>query len=207
MTKWVVLFFVQFRILKGLLESIKGLHSWHHKDYNIIYKLWRKKIMNKMNRMVTQILQWQLDLEANRQVIKRQIEDNIENGEEDARLTETPYRNLMLDKWVLRTKERQVRHMLFLPQKVVWWDLWARVLQRRHSSRQWSPWKEIQLTTHPNEWMQYNFRLQYVVQNHRDQDKVSTFVVLWQLHEISSLESMTNRRRDVIRNIQPKFMY
>jgi hypothetical protein len=37
-------------------------------------------------------------LEANRQVIEKQIKDNLENGEEYAWLIETPYRNLMLDR-------------------------------------------------------------------------------------------------------------
>jgi hypothetical protein len=47
--------------------------------------------------MVIRSLQRQLDLEENWQVIERQIEDNLENGEEYARLIETPYRNVMLD--------------------------------------------------------------------------------------------------------------
>jgi hypothetical protein len=51
-----------------------------------------------MNHMVTQNLQRLLDLEANRQVTKRQTKNNRENGEEYAKLTETPYRNLMLDR-------------------------------------------------------------------------------------------------------------
>jgi hypothetical protein len=34
-----------------------------------------------------------LDLEANRQVIEREIEDNLENGKEYVGITETPYRN------------------------------------------------------------------------------------------------------------------
>ncbi len=54
-----------------------------------------------------------LDLEANWQVIEKQIKDNLENGEEYAWLIETPYRNLMLDRWVLRTKERHARHNHF----------------------------------------------------------------------------------------------
>jgi hypothetical protein len=37
-------------------------------------------------------------LEANQQVIKKQTKNNLENGEEYARLTKTPYQNLMLDK-------------------------------------------------------------------------------------------------------------
>jgi hypothetical protein len=37
-------------------------------------------------------------LEANRQIIEHHTKDNIENGEEDERLTETPYWNLMLDR-------------------------------------------------------------------------------------------------------------
>ncbi len=76
-----------------------------------------------------------MDLEANRQVIPRLTEDNLENGEEYVRLTETPYQNLMLDSRVLRTKERPTRHMLFLPQEVVWCEVWTRGLQRRHSYR------------------------------------------------------------------------
>jgi hypothetical protein len=41
--------------------------------------------------MVTQSLQRQLDLEENYQVTKRKIEDNLKNGKEYARITETPY--------------------------------------------------------------------------------------------------------------------
>jgi hypothetical protein len=56
-------------------------------------------------------------LEANRQVIERQIENNLENGKEYARLIETPYWKLMLDIQVFKTKERLVGHGSFLPQK------------------------------------------------------------------------------------------
>ncbi len=48
--------------------------------------------------MVIQSLQWQLDLDVNQQVIERQIKDNLDNGEEYARITETPYQNLMFNK-------------------------------------------------------------------------------------------------------------
>jgi hypothetical protein len=41
-------------------------------------------------------------------------------------------------------------------------------LQRRHSSKLRSPQKNMQLTTHSNEWMQYTSQPQYVVQSHRD---------------------------------------
>jgi hypothetical protein len=39
-----------------------------------------------------------LDLDVNQQVIERQIKDNLDNGEEYARITETPYQNLMFNK-------------------------------------------------------------------------------------------------------------
>jgi len=58
-------------------------------------------------------------LEANWQVIESQTKDNLKNGEEYARLTRTPYRNLMLDKRVLRIEERLAGHMSFLAQEVV----------------------------------------------------------------------------------------
>jgi len=39
--------------------------------------------------------------------------------ERNARFIKTPYQNLMLDKGVLRIKERPMGHKLFLPQDVV----------------------------------------------------------------------------------------
>jgi hypothetical protein len=40
---------------------------------------------------MTHNLQQQSDLEANHQIIKRQIEDNLENGEEYVRLINPPH--------------------------------------------------------------------------------------------------------------------
>jgi hypothetical protein len=101
--------------------------------------------------MVTQSLQQQLDLEVNQQVIESHTEENLENGEEYARLTKTPYQNLMLDRRVLRTEERPMGHKLFLPQEVVRQEVWTGGFQRRHSSIRRSPRREMQLTTHSNE--------------------------------------------------------
>jgi hypothetical protein len=41
------MFFFQFKILKGLLESIRGLCGWHHKDYKVIYRLLRQRIVKQ----------------------------------------------------------------------------------------------------------------------------------------------------------------
>ncbi len=30
-----------------MLESIRGLSGWHHKDYSAIYRLWRWRIMKQ----------------------------------------------------------------------------------------------------------------------------------------------------------------
>jgi hypothetical protein len=46
-----------------------------------------------------------------------------------------------------------------------------------------------------------------VAQSHKYQDEVGNPIVSNQLQEISSPESMTNRRRDIIGSIQPKFVY
>jgi hypothetical protein len=67
-------------------------------------------------------------LEANQQVIEKQIENNLENGKEYARLTETPHWTLMLDRRVIRTKERLAGHRSFLPQEVVQCEVWTRGL-------------------------------------------------------------------------------
>jgi hypothetical protein len=68
-----------------------------------------------MNQMVTQSLQWQLDLEVDHQAIERRTKNNLENGKEYAELTKTPYWNLMLDRRVLRIEQRPTKHKLFLP--------------------------------------------------------------------------------------------
>jgi len=58
-------------------------------------------------------------LEANRQVIEKQTKEKFKNGEEYGGLTKTPFQNLMLNKQVLKTKERLEGDKLFLPQKMV----------------------------------------------------------------------------------------
>jgi hypothetical protein len=54
-----------------------------------------------------------LDLEANHQVIEQETKDNFENGQEYVGIAKAPYRNLMLDKQILRTKGKLVRHNCF----------------------------------------------------------------------------------------------
>jgi hypothetical protein len=81
-----------------------------------------------MNQMVTRSLQRQLDLEANRQGPKGKTKHNHENEREYARITQTPYQNMMLDKQVLRTKKNPIRLMPFYHKK--WYlvrsmDLWS----------------------------------------------------------------------------------
>jgi len=161
-----------------MLESIRSLSGWHRKHYRTIYKLFGRRIVNKMNRMVTWNLQRQLDLEANCQVTGRQTKYNLENGQEYAGLTETPCHNMMLDKRVLRTKERHAGHGSFLPQEVVRREVWTRGLQRRHSYRRRFLRRETQSTTHPNEWVRYTFQPQFVVHGHRYQDEARTSVIL-----------------------------
>jgi hypothetical protein len=63
-------------------------------------------------------------LEVNRQVTAREIENNLENGEEYAKLTKTPYQNLMLKMGVLRIEKRPTWHKSFLPQEVVKCEVW-----------------------------------------------------------------------------------
>jgi hypothetical protein len=46
----------------------------------------------------------------------------------------------------------------------------------------------MQSTTHLNEQMQYTSQSQSIVQSHRDQDRIGTFVALDQPQEISSPE-------------------
>jgi hypothetical protein len=65
-----------------------------------------------------------LDLEVNQQVIEKQIEDNVKNGHEYARLIETPYWSLMLDRQVLKIEGNLIGHKSFLPQEVVQQEIW-----------------------------------------------------------------------------------
>jgi hypothetical protein len=52
-------------------------------------------------------------------------------------LTKIPYWNLMLDRRILRTEERPTGHKSFLPQEVVWHEVWTWGLQKRHNYRWW----------------------------------------------------------------------
>jgi hypothetical protein len=63
------------------------------------------------------------------------------------------------------------------------------------------------LTIHSNERMQYTFQPQSMVQSQRNQDRARSSTIPDQAQEISSLESMIIRRRDVTKGIQPKFVY
>ncbi len=45
-----------------------------------------------------------------------------------------PISNLMLDRRVLKTKEKLTEHRLFLPQKVVWHEVWTRDLPKMDES-------------------------------------------------------------------------
>ncbi len=64
------------------------------------------------------------------------MEDNLENGVEYVGITETPYQNLRLEKWVLRIEERPAGHRSFLPQEVVRCEVWIGRFQRRHNYKQ-----------------------------------------------------------------------
>ncbi len=65
----------------------------------------------------------------------------------------------------------------------------------------------MQSNFHPNEWVQYTFQSQFVVQNQRDQDGARTFVVPDQPLKISSPESIISQGRNIIRGIQSRFVY
>ncbi len=69
-----------------------------------------------------------MDLEVNCHVIEKKTKENFDNGEEYIRPTETAYWNLMLDKQIMIIEEKLVGHKSFLPQKVVWCEIWIRGL-------------------------------------------------------------------------------
>jgi len=77
-----------------------------------------------------------LDLEANHQGLEKKTKNNHENGKEYVGITQTPYWNLMLNRQILRIKERLSRCKPFLPQEVVRCEVWIGGLQRRHNYRQ-----------------------------------------------------------------------
>jgi hypothetical protein len=55
-----------------MLKSIKGLRGWHRKNCRTIYRFWRWGIVKQDESNGDPKLQWQLDLEANWQVIESQ---------------------------------------------------------------------------------------------------------------------------------------
>ncbi len=52
-----------------------------------------------------------------------------------------PISNYDFGKMSFEKKERFVGHMLFIPQEVVWRDIWIRGFQRRHIYWWRSPWR------------------------------------------------------------------
>ncbi len=67
--------------------------------------------------------------------------------------------------------------MSFLPQEVVMREVWINGLQKKHRYRRRSPRRDMSSNTHPNEWVQYIFQLQFMVQSHKDQDEARTFII------------------------------
>jgi hypothetical protein len=108
-----------------MLESTKGLNSWHHKDCKTIYKLYKQRIMKQNesngNLESTTIIGLGGKLLSHLKINRKQSWKW--RGVCQAYI-KTPYRNLMLDKWILIIKEIHARHMLFLPQKVVRHEVW-----------------------------------------------------------------------------------
>jgi hypothetical protein len=99
---------------------------------------------------------------------------------------------LTLDKRVLKIGKRPVRHRSFLSQEMVSHEIWTSGHQRKHNYKQRFPWRKMQSNSHPNEWVQYTFQPQSMVQSRRDQDKARTSIVLDQLLKIPSPESITS---------------
>jgi len=66
-------------------------------------------------------------------------------------IIKTPYWNLMLDRQILKSKEKHARHRSFLPQEVVRCEVWTSGLQRKHRCKQQSPWKSYQIFTQMSE--------------------------------------------------------
>ncbi len=56
-------------------------------------------------------------------------------------------------------------------------EVWTWGLQKRHSYRQQSPWRKMQSTTHPNEWVQYTSQSQSMVQSRKYQDRIRISIV------------------------------
>ncbi len=87
----------------------------------------------------------------------------------------------MLDRRLLKTKVKPTWHRSFLPQEVVRHEVWTKGFQKRPNYRQQSPQRKMQSTTHPNQWVQYTFQPQSVVQSQKDQDEARTSIILNQL--------------------------
>jgi hypothetical protein len=46
-SKWVMLFLFQFKILKGMLQNFRGLRRWCCKDCRATYRLWKWRIVKQ----------------------------------------------------------------------------------------------------------------------------------------------------------------
>ncbi len=132
-----------FKNLKGYVRNIKGLNGWCLKDCRVIYRLCKQRIVkqNESNGNLKFIMT--IGLKGISSSYWKMNQRQFQNGKEYARLIETPYRNLMLDRWILKTKEKIIGHKLFLSQEVVQCEIWIGAFHRKHNYRWQSPWKEM----------------------------------------------------------------
>ncbi len=56
-----------------MLKSFRGLSNWHYKDCKAIYRRWRWRIVKQDEMDGDPEFTMTIDLEANQQVIERQI--------------------------------------------------------------------------------------------------------------------------------------
>jgi hypothetical protein len=104
-----------------MLENIRGLSSWHCKDYKTIYTFRRKRIVKQDESYgdleFIAIIGFGGKLSRYWMRNKKQSWKWI--------ITKTPYLNLILDRRVMNIEERLARHMSFPPQEVVRCEIWT----------------------------------------------------------------------------------
>ncbi len=119
-----------------MLKLLEILSGWCHKDFRAIYKLWRWRIVKQDESDANSGIYNDNDLKVDRQVIEIWTKDNYKNGKEYVELIETPYWNMMLDRWIIKTKEKTTRHKLLLSQEVIWCEIWIRGFHKKHNYKQ-----------------------------------------------------------------------
>ncbi len=122
-----------------MLGNIRGLNSWRHKECRAIYKTWRQRIVKQDESNGD--LEFIMTIGFGGKSSSRWKTNKRQYWK--CRGVCRAFRNPILESNVGQTNFENIRNGMksFLPQEMVWHEVWTRGFQKRHTYIWWSPRK------------------------------------------------------------------